>query len=101
MGGLISLYGGLKHDTTFSRIGSFSTSLWFAKNDAIDFILNDPHEEPMRIYSVAGAMEGGNIPDDAIEMDSLLRMLGYLNNEITTTIQTADLFFHLQVLPLR
>jgi predicted alpha/beta superfamily hydrolase len=86
MGGLISLYGGLKYDTTFSRIGSFSTSLWFAKNDAIDFIFNDPHEVPMRIYSVAGAMEGGNIADDAVGMDSLLRMLGYLDNEITTTI---------------
>lgn len=86
LGGLISLFGGLRFDPVFSRIGSFSTSYWFAKNDAISFIENDPHKEPMRIYSIAGAMEAGNIPQDAIEVDSLLRQLGYADNEISTII---------------
>ena len=86
LGGLISMYGGLKYDSIFSRIGSFSTSFWFAKPEAFDFILNDPHEQPMRIYSTAGALEAGNIPADAIEVDSVLRTLGYTETEITTVI---------------
>jgi len=86
LGGLISLYGGLRFDLVFSRIGSFSTSYWFAKDDAVAFIENDPHEVPMRIYSIAGAMEAGKIPQDAIEADSLLKHLGYADNEINTSI---------------
>jgi predicted alpha/beta superfamily hydrolase len=86
LGGLISMYGGLKYDSIFSRIGSFSTSYWFAKEEAIAFVQDDPHQVPMRIYSIAGASENGNIPEDAIALDSLLHQLGYTSEEIQTTI---------------
>ncbi len=86
MGGLISMYGGMKYDTIFSRIGIFSCSYWFAREAAFDFADTDPHELPMRIYGIAGAQEGGNIPADAIAMDATLQAKGYTADELSTTI---------------
>ena len=86
MGGLISMYGGMKYDSIFSRIGIFSCSYWFAHEAAFDFAENDPHVFPMRIYGIAGSQEGGNIPGDAITMDSILTANGYDGDELSTTI---------------
>jgi predicted alpha/beta superfamily hydrolase len=38
MGGLISLYIGLVHDDVFSKIGAFSTAVWFKEDELLKLI---------------------------------------------------------------
>ncbi|RMG22305.1 MAG: alpha/beta hydrolase [Bacteroidetes bacterium] len=60
MGGLISLYAGLKYPQVFGRWGIFSPSLWFS--DHIFSYLSDSTPLPHpRIYLLAGALESKSI----------------------------------------
>lgn len=57
MGGLISLYIGLKNQDIFSKILSMSTAIWFAEKEALDFISKvDPAKET-KIYLDVGDEE--------------------------------------------
>jgi len=57
MGGLISLYAGLKYPDVFGRVGVFSPAFWVAPS--IYAVARRAHSRPgTRIYMVTGALEG-------------------------------------------
>jgi predicted alpha/beta superfamily hydrolase len=60
MGGLISLYAGLKYPTIFGRLLVFSPSIWVLGGAKVDFTLfQETH--PTYIYMYAGGQEGANM----------------------------------------
>lgn len=78
LGGLISMYAGLKHPEDFTKIGAFSSSFWFSSKiydlaDSAEY-LNDS-----RFYLIAGTHEGGNQVSDMIAMVNILleKSLGF------------------------
>ncbi|KRQ86408.1 Endo-1,4-beta-xylanase Z precursor [Caloramator mitchellensis] len=60
MGGVISLYIGIKYQDIFSKIGAFSTAAWFAEEELIDFIEENLTTVEMRIYLDIGTNETSN-----------------------------------------
>jgi predicted alpha/beta superfamily hydrolase len=56
MGGLISLYAGLKYPKIFSKVGCFSSSFWFAKNEMTDFIKHH-FGDALSVYLDCGTRE--------------------------------------------
>ncbi|HET8963153.1 MAG TPA: alpha/beta hydrolase-fold protein [Chitinophagales bacterium] len=85
MGALISMYGGVEHRETFSRIGAFSPSYWIS--DSCYFQIEEtPHDAPMKIYSIAGVLEGASMTDGIVEMNASLLDAGYSADEFKTTI---------------
>lgn len=83
MGGLISLYAGTEFPEVFGRIGSFSPAYWFA-----DEIYNQAsmafHPDPIKIYSIAGELEGEGVLEDLMNMDDALINSGIQANELNT-----------------
>ncbi|HEU0052506.1 MAG TPA: alpha/beta hydrolase-fold protein, partial [Longimicrobium sp.] len=61
MGGLISLYAGLKHPDVFGRVGVFSPSLWFS-DSAYALAAAAKRIPGQRWYFVSGGSEGA--PDN-------------------------------------
>ena len=62
LGGLISLYLGLKYPSIFTRIAVVSPSVWWADNDIVRFTENQSRKPPLRIWLDIGTKEG---PDSA------------------------------------
>jgi predicted alpha/beta superfamily hydrolase len=81
LGGLISHYGGIAYEETFSRIGIFSPSYWFA-SESFTIVEETPHEDAMRIYIIAGETEGGDIANNAEFMAETLLNEGYSPDEV-------------------
>ena len=58
MGGLISLYAGLKYPQVFGRVGVFSPATWFAKDSLLRYEQrHQPAPLSSRFYFVAGPAE--------------------------------------------
>jgi len=57
MGGLISLYAGLKYPDVFGRVGVFSPAIWFAKDSVLSYLRRQPAPRASRFYFVAGPAE--------------------------------------------
>jgi len=57
MGGLISLYAGLKYPNVFGRVGVFSPALWFAPS-IFSYARRARPSPGQRIYFVTGGHEG-------------------------------------------
>ncbi|MGM0508327.1 MAG: alpha/beta hydrolase [Fusobacteriota bacterium] len=57
MGGLISLYIGLKYQDIFSKIGGLSNAFWFAEDEMLNFIDQVDKKEDMKIYLDVGTQE--------------------------------------------
>ncbi|WP_018962938.1 alpha/beta hydrolase [Coprothermobacter platensis] len=76
MGGLISLYMGLKYNGIFSKVGAFSTALLFAYDEMADFISRVEIENPLRVWMYVGGNEvtDPDRPDEA---------RGFLNTNIS------------------
>jgi predicted alpha/beta superfamily hydrolase len=64
LGGLISLYAGLKYPSIFGRLLVFSPSLWVLGGAKVDF---SPFEDayPTHIYMYAGGQEGASMVPNA------------------------------------
>lgn len=60
MGGLISLYAGLRYPDTFSKLMVFSPSLWVMSNIQNKFV-NFASPYPMDVYLYGGGQEGSNM----------------------------------------
>ncbi|CAA9310024.1 MAG: hypothetical protein AVDCRST_MAG68-1275 [uncultured Gemmatimonadetes bacterium] len=58
MGGLISLYAGLKYPEVFGRVGVFSPALWFAPAIFPYAAAADPRRAGSRVYFATGGREG-------------------------------------------
>ena len=74
MGGLISLYAGVKYPAVFGRVGVFSPAFWFAKDSLLAFVRRQrPVPATSRFYFVAGPAEGPSMVPQMTEVrDALL-----------------------------
>jgi pimeloyl-ACP methyl ester carboxylesterase len=78
MGGLISLYAGLKRPDIYGRVGVFSPSVWFAPQ-IWDSLSTAPFDPNQRYYILAGGREGSNLPADAQRLEQALMAKGHTN----------------------
>lgn len=60
MGGLISLYIGLEYEDVFSKVGAFSTAVWFAEKELLELIHDHAPDIPIRWYLDIGTDETSN-----------------------------------------
>ncbi|MFM2393684.1 MAG: hypothetical protein RLZZ546_1666 [Bacteroidota bacterium] len=86
MGGLISLYGGVKHNDTFGKIGALSSAFWFAR-EVYSYVNSFSDFNNLKIYMIAGGKEGGNQIGDMIEMKNLLISKGFIEG---VTLKAVD-----------
>ena len=89
MGGLISLYAGLKYPEVFGRVGVFSPALWFSPAIFSYAAAADPRRPRPRFYFVTGAREGA-APEvyvrDQRRMVDTLAALGF-REEVSAAIR--------------
>ena len=64
LGGLVSLYIGLKYNKVFGRLAVVSPSVWFADKHIVRYVEALPKKPKVRIWLDIGTKEGGN-PDEA------------------------------------
>lgn len=60
MGGLISLYMGLKYDDVFSKVGAFSTAVWFKEDEMLHLIKEHGPDTDSRWYLDIGTAESSS-----------------------------------------
>ena len=74
MGGLISLYAGVKYPQVFGRVGLFSPAFWFAKDSVLRLVKQHrPLPATSRFYFLAGPAESpAMVPYMAEVRDALL-----------------------------
>lgn len=87
LGGLITFYGGLKYQETFSRLGLFSPSYWFA-GQVWNFSRQESRREAMRIYQLAGALEGQSMVPDMWAMHDSLMAAGFSASEVRSVAKS-------------
>jgi predicted alpha/beta superfamily hydrolase len=85
LGGLISFYGALKYQDVFGKAGIYSPSYWFSDSVWL-FTEQMGHQEEMRLYQMAGSLEGGTMVEDIWAMNDTLTVLGFGEEELSTTI---------------
>jgi len=76
MGGLISVYIGVKYQDVFSKVGALSSSFGVCKDGLIEFIETHPKKYPMRFWLDMGSKEIGNMDMDEYQIpvkDALIR----------------------------
>lgn len=83
LGGLISFYAGIEHQDVFSKVGAFSSSFWFA-DEVFTHVANTGKEADMRIYMIAGQLEGsgGGQVADMNAMYNTLLSAGFSEEEV-------------------
>jgi len=88
MGGLISIYIGLKYPDAFGRVGVFSPALWFSP-EIFEYVSKYKRKSEQRIYLLAGEKEGNAMVNDLKMLENLLSKAGY----------TDDYFVRLKLVP--
>jgi len=76
MGGLISIYIGLKYPDAFGRVGAFSPALWFSP-EIFEYVSKHKRKSEQRIYLLAGEKEGNTMVNDMKMLENLLFKAGY------------------------
>lgn len=74
MGGLISFYTGMKYPEKFGKLGIFSPSFWFAKDDLKEYL--NQHSKKLRsthFYFLAGSKESEEMVSDIGEVIQILK----------------------------
>lgn len=61
MGGLISVYIGVKYQEVFSKVGALSSSFGICKDELVEFIAAHPKKYPMQFWLDMGSKEMGNM----------------------------------------
>lgn len=74
LGGLVSLYLGLKYPHVFGRIAVLSPSVWFANKQIVHYVEALPKKPKLRIWLDMGTKEGRN-PEEAAQAVSDARLL--------------------------
>lgn len=75
MGGLISLYAGIKYPEIFGRVGALSSAYWFSSS-SYDYVAANGINENSYFYLIAGAKEGGNQVEDMEKMATTIFQSG-------------------------
>jgi predicted alpha/beta superfamily hydrolase len=60
LGGLVSMYLGLKYPNVFGRVAVVSPSVWWGNNQIVHEVEALPKKPPLRIWLDIGTKEGGN-----------------------------------------
>lgn len=81
LGGLITLYTGMKHQDVFSKLGVFSPSLW-ATPTLYPLVQKVGRHYPMKIYLTVGLKEGRNNVEKAAAMHQTLLSAGFPQHEV-------------------
>jgi metallo-beta-lactamase class B len=83
MGGLISLYAGVKYPRVFGRVGVFSPAFWFAK-DAVLRLVRQQRPAPVasKFYFLAGPAEGPTMVPNMAEVRAALLQRGVSESHI-------------------
>lgn len=92
LGAYISLYAAVKRQNVFGKAGIFSPSFWM--NDAIfEFVKTTGIQSDLKIFMLAGQMEGNNIVSDLQKMKEILIGAGFEEGEDLYTVIHPDGFF--------
>ncbi|KAF5073998.1 putative esterase [anaerobic digester metagenome] len=81
LGGLISHYGALRYQQTFSKAGIFSPSYWFS-DSVWSFTQHSPKQANMKFYQLCGTLEGENTVAHMLRMSDSLETAGFSQEEI-------------------
>lgn len=81
LGGLITLYTGMKHQDIFSKLGVFSPSLWAAPA-LFPLVQKVGRHYPMKIYLAAGTQEGSGTMERTEQMFQTLTYAGFPQHEL-------------------
>ena len=60
MGGIITLYLGLKYNNIFSKLGCFSSAFFFSIEPLVEFLKESKIQNEMKLYFDVGTRESGN-----------------------------------------
>lgn len=85
LGGLISLYAGIRHQEIFGKVGVLSPSLWFT-DDIYDFVSNTGKQENLKIAMLGGQNESSTMVAHLEGMYDVLRAAGFSEEEISLHI---------------
>lgn len=78
LGGLISLYLGLRHPDVFSGLAVMSPSLWWNRRSILDLVRNSTTPRPnLRIWLDMGTAEGASHLRDADTLEQILVARGW------------------------
>lgn len=79
LGGLVSLYLGLRYPTRFGKIAVLSPSVWWNQRSVLDFVTAQEQQasDPARIWLDAGDAEGKSTQRDAELLARRLRARGW------------------------
>ena len=69
LGGLISLYLGLKYPVVFTRIAVVSPSVWWADNQIVHYTEDQTRKPPLRIWLDIGTKEGRDAKEAQATVD--------------------------------
>lgn len=87
MGGLISLYTGVKYPEKFGKLGVFSPALWFSEADLKTYVQkNSSSLQNTKIYFVAGQNESKEMVNDINEIIEILKTKGLSNQNLDVKI---------------
>ncbi len=87
MGGLISLYTGIKYPEKFGKLGIFSPAFWFSETDLKSYVeQNSTNLTKTKMYFVAGKNESKEMVNDINELVEILKTKGLSNHNLTIQI---------------
>lgn len=81
LGGLMTLYAGMKHQDIFSKLGVFSPALWAAPA-LFPLLKRVGRHHPMKIYLSAGQQEGAGTVQRTEDMFQTLTYAGFPQHEL-------------------
>ncbi len=81
LGGLATLYLGLKHPDIFGRLAVLSPSVWWNQKSILDFVSEATPEPRPRIWLDMGTSEGGNTLRDTNLLNKSLLRRGWKEDE--------------------
>jgi predicted alpha/beta superfamily hydrolase len=81
LGGLVSLYLGLKHPDVFSRLAVMSPSIWWDRRAVLKHVRHARPKPPLRIWVDIGTREGRHHVDNARLLKVGLTKSGWVEGE--------------------
>jgi predicted alpha/beta superfamily hydrolase len=82
MGGLISLYAGIKYQGIFSKVCAMSSSFWMGYDNMMSFLASHSKEDTMLIYLDTGELEGQDMVDNTNGVYDKLLEIGFSQDEL-------------------
>jgi predicted alpha/beta superfamily hydrolase len=82
LGGLVTLYLGLRYPAVFSRVAVMSPSVWWRKRAILKMVAGLAQKPELRIWLDIGTKEPGAVPDTRALRDALIRKGWQLGNDL-------------------